>query len=44
MASDETDDVLPDKDVAKEFYAKYEHKEILGREGATVTSCLFLFF
>ena len=31
MARDETDDVLPDKDVAKEFYAKYEPKEILGR-------------
>ena len=30
-ARDETDDVLPDKDVAKEFYAKYEPKEILGR-------------
>lgn len=25
------DDVLPDKDVAKEFYARYEPKEILGR-------------
>lgn len=25
------DDVLPDRDVAKEFYAKYEPKEILGR-------------
>ena len=33
MARDETDDVLPDKDVAKEFYAKYEPKEILGRYG-----------
>lgn len=31
MARDETDDTLPDKDVAKEFYAKYEPKEILGR-------------
>ncbi|GAB6030229.1 hypothetical protein CHUAL_005905 [Chamberlinius hualienensis] len=31
MAKDEIDDVLPDKDVAKDFYAKYEPKEILGR-------------
>ena len=31
MARDETDDVLPDKDAAREFYAKYEPKEILGR-------------
>lgn len=31
MARDETDDTLPDKDVAKEFYARYEPKEILGR-------------
>lgn len=28
---DENEDVLPDKDAAKEFYAKYEPKEILGR-------------
>jgi len=38
MARDETDDVLPDKDVAKEFYAKYEPKEILGRYG-WITYC-----
>jgi phosphorylase kinase gamma subunit len=31
MARDETDDVLPDQDAAKEFYAKYEPKEVLGR-------------
>jgi phosphorylase kinase gamma subunit len=31
MARDETDDTLPSQDVAKEFYAKYEPKEILGR-------------
>lgn len=32
MAKDEEeDDVLPDKDAAKGFYAKYEPKEILGR-------------
>ncbi|KAG8275932.1 hypothetical protein J6590_075133 [Homalodisca vitripennis] len=30
---DENEDVLPDKDAAKEFYAKYEPKEILGRRG-----------
>lgn len=29
--TDEEDDVLPDKDAAKGFYAKYEPKEILGR-------------
>lgn len=31
MAKDEEDDKLPDKHAAKEFYAKYEPKEILGR-------------
>lgn len=32
MAKEEDeDDKLPDKDVAKGFYAKYEPKEILGR-------------
>lgn len=32
MAKDEEeDDILPDKDAAKGFYAKYEPKEILGR-------------
>jgi len=31
MARDENDDVLPDQDAAKEFYAKYEPKEVLGR-------------
>lgn len=25
------EDLLPDKDAAKEFYAKYEPKEVLGR-------------
>lgn len=41
MARDETDDVLPDKDVAKEFYAKYEPKEILGRGvSSTVRRCV----
>lgn len=31
MAKEEEEDRLPDKDAAKEFYAKYEPKEILGR-------------
>ena len=31
MARDESDDVLPDQDAAKEFYARYEPKEVLGR-------------
>lgn len=31
MAKDDEDDKLPDQDAAKEFYAKYEPKEILGR-------------
>lgn len=31
MARDESDDTLPDQDAAKEFYAKYEPKEVLGR-------------
>lgn len=31
MAKEEDDDNLPDKDAAKEFYAKYEPKEIIGR-------------
>lgn len=30
MAKEE-EDKLPDQDAAKEFYAKYEPKEILGR-------------
>jgi phosphorylase kinase gamma subunit len=30
MARDENDDTLPDQDAAKEFYAKYEPKEVLG--------------
>lgn len=33
MAKEEDDDNLPDKDAAKEFYAKYEPKEIIGRWG-----------
>lgn len=36
MAKEEGDDVLPDKDAAKGFYAKYEPKEILGRCVATL--------
>ncbi|KAK9510706.1 hypothetical protein O3M35_005441 [Rhynocoris fuscipes] len=36
-----TDDTLPDKDAAKEFYAKYEPKEILGRGiSSTVRRCI----
>lgn len=31
MAKEEDDDNLPDKDAAKEFYARYEPKEIIGR-------------
>lgn len=31
IAGEEDDDLLPDKDAAKGFYAKYEPKEILGR-------------
>lgn len=31
MGKEEIDDLLPDKVAAKEFYAKYEPKEILGR-------------
>lgn len=30
---DNKDDELPDQDAAKEFYARYEPKEILGRWG-----------
>lgn len=41
MARDETDDVLPDKDSARDFYAKYEPKEILGRGvSSTVRRCI----
>ncbi|GLV36975.1 Phosphorylase kinase gamma [Carabus blaptoides fortunei] len=41
MAKDEDDDKLPDKDAAKEFYAKYEPKEILGRGvSSTVRRCI----
>lgn len=40
MTKDE-DDLLPDKDAAREFYAKYEPKEILGRGiSSTVRKCL----
>ncbi|XP_026473392.1 phosphorylase b kinase gamma catalytic chain, skeletal muscle/heart isoform isoform X2 [Ctenocephalides felis] len=40
MAKDE-DDKLPDKDAAREFYAKYEPKEILGRGiSSTVRRCI----
>lgn len=31
MAKDEEEDLLPDKDAAKGFYARYEPKEVLGR-------------
>lgn len=31
MAKEDEEDLLPDKDAAKGFYAKYEPKEILGR-------------
>lgn len=42
MAKEEDeDDKLPDKDVAKGFYAKYEPKEILGRGiSSTVRRCI----
>ncbi|XP_067206289.1 phosphorylase b kinase gamma catalytic chain, skeletal muscle/heart isoform isoform X3 [Linepithema humile] len=41
MAKDEGDDMLPDKDAAKGFYAKYEPKEILGRGiSSTVRRCI----
>ncbi|XP_034237589.1 phosphorylase b kinase gamma catalytic chain, skeletal muscle/heart isoform isoform X3 [Thrips palmi] len=41
MAKDEVDDLLPDKDAAKEFYARYEPKEILGRGiSSTVRRCI----
>ncbi|XP_069173980.1 phosphorylase b kinase gamma catalytic chain, skeletal muscle/heart isoform isoform X4 [Procambarus clarkii] len=36
MAVDDDGDVLPDRDAAKGFYAKYEPKEILGRGGCSV--------
>ncbi|XP_063388479.1 phosphorylase b kinase gamma catalytic chain, liver/testis isoform isoform X3 [Cydia fagiglandana] len=40
MAKEEDDD-LPDKDAAKEFYAKYEPKEIIGRGiSSTVRRCV----
>ncbi|XP_067015331.2 phosphorylase b kinase gamma catalytic chain, skeletal muscle/heart isoform isoform X2 [Anabrus simplex] len=41
MAKDETEDLLPDIDAAKGFYAKYEPKEILGRGiSSTVRRCI----
>lgn len=41
MSKEEEDDKLPDKDAAKEFYAKYEPKEILGRGiSSTVRRCI----
>ncbi|KAK8405037.1 hypothetical protein O3P69_001545 [Scylla paramamosain] len=36
MAVDDDVDVLPDRDAAKGFYAKYEPKEVLGRGGCSV--------
>lgn len=43
MAKDEGDDLLPDKDAAKGFYAKYEPKEILGRLANSNNSNSFVF-
>ncbi|XP_047005199.1 phosphorylase b kinase gamma catalytic chain, skeletal muscle/heart isoform isoform X1 [Schistocerca americana] len=41
MAKEEIDDLLPDKDAAKGFYAKYEPKEILGKGiSSTVRRCI----
>ncbi|KAJ8958060.1 hypothetical protein NQ318_002072 [Aromia moschata] len=41
MAKEEEYDKLPDKGAAKEFYAKYEPKEILGRGiSSTVRRCI----
>ncbi|CAG0891325.1 unnamed protein product [Cyprideis torosa] len=41
MAKDENEDALPGTDVAKEFYSKYEPKEILGRGvSSTVRRCI----
>ncbi|CAH1388991.1 unnamed protein product [Nezara viridula] len=41
MTKEEIEDTLPDKDAAKEFYAKYEPKEILGRGiSSTVRRCI----
>lgn len=31
VSSHKEDDELPDKNVARDFYAKYEPKEVLGR-------------
>ncbi|KAK8731711.1 hypothetical protein OTU49_007436 [Cherax quadricarinatus] len=36
MAVDDDGDILPDRDAAKGFYAKYEPKEVLGRGGCSV--------
>lgn len=41
MVKDDSEDLLPDKVAAKEFYAKYEPKEILGRGiSSTVRRCV----
>ncbi|KAK2714842.1 phosphorylase b kinase gamma catalytic chain, skeletal muscle/heart isoform-like isoform X2 [Artemia franciscana] len=41
MARDMFDDTLPDQDVAKGFYTKYEPKEVLGRGvSSTVRRCV----
>ncbi|KAF2885449.1 hypothetical protein ILUMI_20729 [Ignelater luminosus] len=41
MAKEEDEDKLPDKDAAKEFYAKYEPKEVLGKGiSSTVRRCI----
>lgn len=36
MAIDEEGDLLPDRDAAKGFYARYEPKEVLGKGGCSV--------
>ena len=35
-AADDADDLLPDKDVARDFYARYEPREVLGRGVSSV--------
>ncbi|XP_022236046.1 phosphorylase b kinase gamma catalytic chain, skeletal muscle/heart isoform-like, partial [Limulus polyphemus] len=40
LTKDEADD-LPDKNIAKDFYAKYEPREVLGRGvSSTVRRCI----
>ncbi|KFM75166.1 Phosphorylase b kinase gamma catalytic chain, testis/liver isoform, partial [Stegodyphus mimosarum] len=41
VSSHKEDDELPDKNVARDFYAKYEPKEVLGRGvSSTVRRCV----